>query len=172
MNKKQAIIIVTLLVLIVCAGVVAAKMNDNTLYGNSSDISNGKSAISSLNNSDKKSTTDYFSEQKLQRDTENTKTLQTLKSIIDDPNSTKENKLTAGQKYNQITEENFNEGKIESILKSKGYTDVVCIINDNKAKVIVKTKTQITQKQAKEISEVVNTVANIDPAYIETENRQ
>lgn len=171
MNKKQAIIIVTLLVLIVCAGVVAAKMNDNTLYGNSSDIGNGKSAIS-LNTNDKKSTTDYFAETKLERDTENTKTLQTLKSIIDDPNSTKENKQTAGQKYNQLTQDNFNEGKVENILKSKGYTDVVCIISDNKAKVIVKTKTQITQKQAKEISEVVNTVASINPANIETENRQ
>ena len=36
MNKKQAVIILTLLVLIICAGVIATKMNDN-LYVNVDD---------------------------------------------------------------------------------------------------------------------------------------
>ena len=48
MNKKQAVIIVTLLVLIVCAGVLAAKVN-SPLYVSDSDFGDNISNITADN---------------------------------------------------------------------------------------------------------------------------
>lgn len=168
MNKKQAIIIATLLVLIVCVGVVAAKINDNSLYSSTDFSSKGTTSVSESDKTNSKS--DYFATYKSTREQQDAKTLQELKSIVDDPTATKDSKETAGNNYNLIVANQANEGKIETLLTSKGYENAICIIEDNKATVIVKCKEQLTEKQAKEIQDVVISVANIKD--VTTQSRQ
>lgn len=160
MNKKQAIIIATLLVLIVCVGVVAAKINDNSLYSSTDFTGKGATTVSD-NNKTSDSKSDYFAATKSSRDQTDAKTLQELKSIVDDPSATQDSKQTAGSRYNLIVANQAYEGKIEVLLKSKGYENAICIIEDNKANVIVKCKDTLTEKQAKEIQNIVISVANI-----------
>jgi stage III sporulation protein AH len=145
MNKKQAFIIATLLVLIVCAGILATKVN-SPLYVDGTEISESA-------NSNSKG--DFFTELRLKRDNENAKTLPTYQTIIDDPNTAKEQKETMIQKFKTLTSNTENEKKIESQLQGKGYEDSFCQIAEEKVTVYVKAKENLTDKQAKDIKNIV-----------------
>jgi stage III sporulation protein AH len=156
MNKKQAFIIATLLVLIVCAGILATKVN-SPLYVDSTEISE---------QTDAKASGDFFTEQRLNRDQTNAKTLPTYRTIIDDPNSAKEAKEAMLKKLNALTTNTENEQKVESQLKGKGYEDSFCQIVDEKVTIYVKAKEKLTDKQAKEIKNVVLGVTKIKDVEI------
>lgn len=165
MNKKQGVIIVTLLVLIVCAGVLATKVN-SPLVGLDDNI-DGQSTISFNNDEKQKSNDEYFQETKLDRDQQDNETMQTLKQIIDDENILEEDKKTAVEKYTELTIASDNEQRIESILKGKGFEDVICFITDGKARVIIKSSEKLTDKQTRVIQDVVMSVAKLKDVEIE-----
>jgi len=167
MNKKQAVIIGTLLVLIICAGVLATKLN-SPLYVNGADSGNTNSTVSFNNTEKKNSQSQFFDETKLTRDQKNASTLQTLKTLIDDKNVSKENRDEAAKQYTQLAMNTNYESKIETTLKGKGYDDVICSIEDNKARVIVKGKDKLTDKDTREIKNVVMGIAKIQEVEIET----
>lgn len=167
MNKKQAVIIGTLLVLIVCAGVLATKLN-SPLYVNGGDSGKTNSTISFNSNDKKSSQSQFFDETKLTRDQKNATTLQTLKTLIDDKNVSKENRDEAAKQYTQLAMNTNYESKIEATLKGKGYQDVICSIEDNKARVIVKGKDKLTDKDTREIKNVVLGIAKIQEVEITT----
>jgi stage III sporulation protein AH len=167
MNKKQAVIIGTLLVLIVCAGVLATKLN-SPLYVNGGDSGKTNSTISFNSNDNKSSQSQFFDETKLTRDQKNATTLQTLKTLIDDKNVSKENRDEAAKQYTQLAMNTNYESKIEATLKGKGYQDVICSIEDNKARVIVKGKDKLTDKDTREIKNVVLGIAKIQEVEITT----
>ncbi|ERI91330.1 hypothetical protein HMPREF1982_03289 [Clostridiales bacterium oral taxon 876 str. F0540] len=150
MNKKQAFIIATLLVLIVCAGVLAARVN-SPLYVDSSEISTKTNAQAG----DKNSKGDFFTESRLNRDQERAKMLPTYQTIINDPTSSKEAKDKMTAQLKSLTSNTENEQKIENALKGKGYEDSFCQIMDEKVTVYVKTKDKLTDKQTKEIKNIV-----------------
>lgn len=168
MNKKQGIIIATLLALIVCAGVLATKLN-NPLYVNGDDGGSGKSSAVSFNNSDKKNnkSSSFFEETRLNREQKNAQTLQTLKNFIDDKNISKENRDDASKKYTDLAMNTNYESKIETTLKGKGYEDVICSIEDSKARIIVKGKDKLTDKDTRDIKNVVMGIAKIQEVEIE-----
>lgn len=167
MNKKQAVIIGTLLVLIVCAGVLATKLN-SPLYVNGADSGKTNSTVSFNSSEKKNSQSQFFDETKLTRDQKNASTLQTLKTLIDDKNVSKENRDEAAKQYTQLAMNTNYESKIETTLKGKGYDDVICSIEDNKARVIVKGKDKLTDKDTREIKNVVMGIAKIQEVEIET----
>lgn len=165
MNKKQGLIIGTLLVLIVCVAVLATKLND-PLYVNGKGI--GKSTISFNNNEKKQVKTDYFAESRLTRQHKTAETLQTLKTLADDKNISKENRDDASKKYTQVAMNDSYESKIETTLKSKGYEEVICtIMEENKVKVVVKAKDKLTDKDTREIKNVVLSITKIKDVEIE-----
>ena len=152
MNKKQSGIIVTLVVLIVFAGYLATKVN-GPLYVNDGDFNSEKSAIS-LN--EKKSSSKYFEEARLTRDQENARTLQTIKALIDDANTPKEQKDTAAEQYLNISMASQNEADIELALKSKGFEEALCSIVDDKVQILLKTeKKELSQEELRSIQDVV-----------------
>lgn len=172
MNKKQAIIIVTLLALIVCVGVLATKVNSpfsvakNT--DSSTDSNTGKSAVSfNSNDSSKQSKSQFFEEAKLDRDQKNAETLQKLKNLIDDKNVSQENRAEAEKQYTLLAMSTDYESKIETTLKSKGYEDVICSIEGSKVRVIIKNSEDITDKDTREIKDVVMSVSKISDVEIE-----
>ncbi|MCT8976031.1 SpoIIIAH-like family protein [Clostridium sp. CX1] len=167
MNKKQAVIICTLLALIVCAGVLATKLN-SPLYVNGGETGTGNSTVSFNNNDKKSSKSQFFDEAKLTRDQKSAQTLQTLKTLIDDKNVSKENRDEAAKKYTELAMNTNYESKIEATLKSKGYEDAICSIEDNKVRVIVKGKDKLTDKETREIKNVVMGIAKTQEVEIET----
>src|SRR3712207_7627117 len=75
MNKKQGVIIVTLLALIICAGILATRLNSNLDYVAENDIKNGKTTISFNDSTKKNSKNNYFEESQMIRDNSNAKAL-------------------------------------------------------------------------------------------------
>ncbi|MCI1943750.1 SpoIIIAH-like family protein [Clostridium luticellarii] len=172
MNKKQAVIIVTLLALIICVGVVATKLNSPINYVNGVDNGNGKSTISLNDNTTNKATqtqakSQFFEETRLTRDQKNAETLQTLKSLIDDTNASQENRAEAEKKYTQLAMATNYEMKIENTLKSKGYEDAICSIENEKARVIIKGKDKLTDKDTRVIKDIVMSVSQIQDVEIQ-----
>lgn len=157
MNRKQAFIIATLLVLIVCAGILATKVN-SPLYVDSTEIQNTNATVNDKGN--------FFTEQRLNRDAVNAKALPTIKTIIDDPNAAKETKDAMTQKLKTMTTNTENEQKIETQLKGKGFEDSFCQISDNKVNVYVKTKDKLTDKQIKDITNLVLGITKIKDVEI------
>jgi len=154
MNKKQSGIIVTLVVLIVFAGYLATKVN-GPLYVNDANFSTEKSAIS-LKENKTATTSTYFVEAKLSREQENASTLQTIKALIDDTNTPKEQKATAADKYLNISMASQNEADVELALKALGYDDAMCSIVDDKVQILVKSdKKQLTEAELRSINDVV-----------------
>jgi stage III sporulation protein AH len=162
MNKKQAFIIATLLVLIVCAGVLAARVN-SPLYVDNSEISQGANAKVD------KSGADFFTESRLNRDQSRAQILPTYNNVINDPNASKESKETMMQKLKALTTNTERETKIENALKGKGYADSFCQISDDKVMIYVKTEEQkITDKAARDIKNIVVNETKIKDVEIAT----
>lgn len=169
MNKKQAVIIVTLLVLIVCLGMVATKVN-NPLIGQNAEKAGEKTAISFKSNEKSQSQSNYFVESKMLKQEEASKVLQQLKAIIDDENIDKDQKNKVIEEYSNLSTNSDKENKVEIALKGKGFQDVVCMIEgNNKVRVIVKAG-KLTDKQTKEIQNVVMSITGLN--NVEIENKQ
>lgn len=153
MNKKQAVIIVTLVALIVCMGLLATRLN-NPLYVQGDGE---KSAISMKNNDNKKNanTSNYFVEARMVRDNKNAQTLQNLKSVMEDKNISQQQRDKTAEKYAVLAMAVNYQNNIELNLQAKGYEEVVCTLNENKATVIIKASEKLTDKQLKEIQSVV-----------------
>jgi stage III sporulation protein AH len=164
MNRKQAVIIVALLVLIVCAGVLATKVQ-SPLYVSDTDLVDGNNTNSATSDNSTNKTSanqDYFAEARLTREKTSEETVANLKEIIDDKNSTAENKQSAEQETVAIALEQQNEMKVENMLKGKGYKEALCTINNNKVNVVVRADNdKLTDQQQREIKDVILSVTQI-----------
>lgn len=164
MNRKQAVIIVALLILIVCAGVLATRVQ-SPLYVSDTDLvdSNTTNATTPDNSTNKTSgKQDYFAEARLTREKTSEETVANLKEIIDDKNATVQNKQNAEQESMSIVLEQQNEMKVENMLKGKGYKEALCTINSDKVNVVVKgNNAKLSDQQQREIRDVVLNVTKI-----------
>ncbi|MBU3142189.1 SpoIIIAH-like family protein [Clostridium sp. CF012] len=151
MNKKQSGIIVTLVVLIVFAGYLATRVN-GPLYVNDADFGE-KTAISLKEN---KSSSTFFVEAKLSRDQESAKTLQNIKTLMDDANTPKEQKQTAAEEYLAVSMATKYESDVELALKAKGFEEALCSIVDDKVEIFIKSvKKELSKEELRGIQDVV-----------------
>jgi stage III sporulation protein AH len=164
MNKKQAGIIVTLLALIVCAGILATKVNGP--LDPSVGFDNGSGVFSMNKENNTSTTTDYFTTAKIDREQKDSMVLAQYKTMIDDKNVSQASRTEAEKKYLTKTTSQDYEHKIELNLKGKGFDDAICFIEENKARVIVKGK-EISEQQRKQIKDVVMSVSKISTVEIE-----
>ena len=164
MNRKQAVIIVALLVLIVCAGVLATKVQ-SPLYVSDTDLVSGNNTNSSTSDNSTNKTSvkqDYFAEARLTREKTSQETVSNLKEIIDDKNETSQNKQSAQQESMAIVLEQQNEMKVENMLKGKGYKEALCTINTDKVNVVVRADNEkLSDQQQREIKDVILSVTKI-----------
>ncbi|SHE94719.1 SpoIIIAH-like family protein [Clostridium fallax] len=168
MNRKQAGIILTLIALIVCVGILATRVNGKledagslTLNTFPNDSEDAKS------NEKKENGKDYFYESRNEREQTDAQTMQSYKSVIEDSNTTKEQKEETTKKLNDLVTGRNYETRIELSLKSKGFDDALCLIGGDKVRVIVKADEQLTEKQTIQIQESVYAVAKTKDVIIE-----
>ena len=62
-----------------------------------------------------------------------------------------------------------NEGRIELDVKNKGYEDALCMIEDKKVTVVVKSQSPLQESDSVAIQEIVQNVSNIKDVIIETQ---
>ncbi len=148
MNKKQTIIISSLLVLILFAGYLATKVN-GPLYVTDDQIINDGSVNTS--------TSSFFNEARLQRENKTSQTLNSLKSLVDNENTPQDQKAQAADEFKNIAIQSDKEGKIELALKAQGYEDAICTLDKDKnsATVIVKHDGELSDQQVRQIKDVI-----------------
>ena len=169
MNKKQAGVILALLALIVCAGVLAAKVNNSM-----KDL--GTISITNYDENEKKVEKnsdigyDFFYEAKSVRDKKSSETLEYLAEIINNDKVSQLDRDTAAKQKIALVLDQENETNIELALKAKGFEEILCLIENDKARVFVKNSNELTENQRKQIQEVVMSVAKIKNVEIELKN--
>ncbi|MBK5241309.1 SpoIIIAH-like family protein [Clostridium sp.] len=163
MNKKQSGIILTLVVLIVCAGYLATKVN-GPLYVNDNDFNNEKTAISLK---ETKTSSTFFEEAKLSKVAMANRTLQTFQDLIDDANTPEAQKSKAADQYLSLSTASQNEADIELALKAQGYEQSLCSINDDLVEILVKTdKTALSQEELRKIQDAVMSKVKLEKIEI------
>lgn len=173
MTKKQFGIIFTLLALIVCTAVLAAKLN-NGGFNDPSDLGNAL-AINDKDTEkedDKEKETisqaDFFYETRSAREQNDASTMQTFKSITESASATAEQKKNANDEIAKITKKQDKQKTIESNIISKGYQDALCeITENNKVNITLKTENEVTEKDTVAIQEIVYNASNIQEVQIE-----
>ncbi|MBU5315825.1 SpoIIIAH-like family protein [Clostridium bornimense] len=155
MNKKQGIIIVSLLVLIVIAGVLATRVQGPLYFptdetASSEDVEKGT-----------ESSNEYFSQAKLNKTSQSEDTLKNLRTIMEDESLPEDSRREAKDQYVSVNLNAQNETKIEEDLKGKGFEDAVVTIGNDKASVIVKSDKELTDEQNRMIQKSIITIANI-----------
>ncbi|MGG7164017.1 SpoIIIAH-like family protein [Clostridium ihumii] len=171
MNKKQTLIISTLLLVVVLCGYAATKVN-SPLYVNDNEVIGEKTALknnkTSLKNEKTKSTssTSYFTEAKLSREQSRNKATQSLKSLLDNENTPKEQKQQAAEEYKTLALRGDKETNIELALKSQGFEDAVCELGDKKANIVLKNQKELSDQQLRQIKDIVISKANIKDVQI------
>lgn len=167
MNKKQFGIIFTLLGLIICVGLLATKLNEGGL-NDPTDLSQVLSANEEEKDKDKETVAqnDFFYDSRSEKETSDAETIANLKAIIEDKNTSEDQKTSAQKQLLEKTKQKDNENRVEINIKNKGVKDVLCTIDGSKAKVFVKTD-GIDEKMSLQIQEIVQDVANINDISIE-----
>lgn len=169
MTKKQCGIIFTLLALILCVGMLAAKLNNGGL-NDPTDLSQVLST-EKVNEEDTEALNQnqYFYESRSAREQQDSATIQTLNAIISDANTSKDQKDAATKELTQKTMVRDNEGRIELGIKNKGYEDVLCRLDSNKATVIIKSPVSLQESETVSIQEIVQDVSKIKDVIIEVQ---
>jgi len=168
MTKKQCGIIFTLLALILCVGMLAAKLNNGGL-NDPTDLSQVLSADKNEKDTEALNQQNYFYQSRSEREQQDSVTIQTLNSIISDANTSKEKKDEATKELTQKTIAKDNEGRIELSIKNKGYEDALCMLQGNKATVIVKSPNSLQESETVAIQEIVQNVSKIKDVIIQVE---
>ncbi|MBX7413249.1 SpoIIIAH-like family protein [Clostridium chauvoei] len=181
MTKKQFGIIFTLMALIVCVGVLSAKLNKNGL----SDPTDFSQVLSEDTVGDKKddankkeekkeekkdkqtlSTQDYFYNIKSEKEQQSAATKQQLNAIISDPNTSQQQKDVATNELTEKTMLEDKEGRIELSVKNKGFEDALCFIEGNNVIVVVKAD-EVSEADNAVIQEIVEDISSISDVIIE-----
>ena len=166
MNKKQAGVILALLALIVCAGVLAAKVNSSMQDLGTVSITDTDEVVNTNNSKQDEVWYDFFYEAKSVRDKKSSETLEYLAEIIDSEKVSQMDRDTAAKQKIALVMDQENETKIELALKGKGFEEILCLIENDKARIFVK-NSELTDSQRKQIQEVVMSVAKIKNVEIE-----
>lgn len=173
MTKKQFGIIFTLMALIVCVGVIAAKLNKTGLNDPtdfSQVISQGTEEDKDNEKKDDKETLgtqDYFYSLRSERDQKDAATIQQLTSLKNDVNTSQEQKDLADNELREKTMVIDKESRIEVNVKNQGFEDVLCSIEGNKVRVVVKAD-EVTEADSAAIQEIAENVSGISDVIIES----
>ncbi len=105
---------------------------------------------------------DYFASISLQRKQARDEALEVLLSVTESSTALEEAKQSAYTDMNKLAAEIEQEANIESLIQSKGFSQCVAVISDDKCSVIVES-TGLLPGECAQISEIVYEQAGIIP---------
>ncbi len=109
---------------------------------------------------------DYFAMAVLERESTRNKALAVLKEITENPDALTDAKEQAMLDVAAMVKEMNAEANIETLVKSKGFEQCVCLVSGDKASVIVCGDTALSAAQVAQITEIVYEEAAIAPENI------
>lgn len=167
MSTKQFGIIFTLAGLIICVGLLSIKLNSEGLKSPedlAASALEGETAEKDTEVNEKED--DFFYTARSERQQKDAEVVANLKAAVEDKNTAADVKKNAQNELLRKTKSKDNENRIEINIKNKGFSDAICYIEGDKAKIYVKGES-INQDQSREIKEVVQNVAGITNLSIE-----
>lgn len=174
MTKKQFGIIFTLMALIVCVGVIAAKinktgLNDPTDFGQVIAGQGTEEDKDKDKDKDKETlgSQDYFFTLRSEKEKEDAITLQNLDALIADANTSQEAKDLATNDRLEKTMLIDKESRIEVGVKNKGFEDVLCSIEGGSKVRIVVSSDELTDVETASIQEIAENISGISDVIIE-----
>ncbi len=142
-------------------GEYIASSTDNTVtaqeenYGDATFVDT-KTAIENqlMNSSIAIDSSEYFSEAKLTRTKSRDEAVEALKTMLSDEQLTLEQKSALTQQATDFAQSIEVEGKIENLLKAKGFSDCMVYYDDNNVDVILKAD-DLMEEQVTQIRDVI-----------------
>lgn len=110
-------------------------------------------------------TSDYFAQTVLSRKQARDDALEVLQTVAQSSSALPEAVEAALDDIAQIAKDIENEANIETLVKAKGFTECIAVINDNTATVIVKSD-KLLASQTAQINEIVYNQAGILPSNL------
>ena len=185
--KKNQFIVTFLAVLIAVAGYLnyannfdkksAAKKVSNSTYDSvyeKDKLINGKDDIESLDTEEDETVepgsavlangstfSSYMAQAQLNKEQTRSKNKEPLLEVINNDVATEKEKKKAVKSMVKLTENNEIENTIETLLKAKGFSDVVVTINDNQADVVI-SQAEIGDDKRAQIEDVIKRKTDIE----------
>lgn len=173
--KKNQLLIIGLAIMVVVAGYLNWEyrrknpevpiMSSSTVEPNatatpSPTLEIKPSGISNQPEEEQQPENDYFVTAKMNKDTSRSQSVDTLKGILENKNSTQEAKTEAQNQLVNIAKIIEKESAIENLIKAKGFSNAIAIITDENANVVVKTK-GLLPSEVVQIKDIVNSETKI-----------
>ena len=136
---------------------------NESIVPNEEEVDNTKEAEDTKETSTNVESDEYFTETKLQRDTMYSQMLESYQKMLDSTAVSEEQKAIA---QNEITKINETKNAImiaENLIKTKGFKDVIILVNDASVNVIVNAE----ELQQADIAQVQNIISREMKAEIE-----
>lgn len=114
---------------------------------------------------------EYFSATRLQRDTMYSQMLETYQKMVDSTEITNDQKAIAIQEINHITNIKNAIMIAENLIKNKGFEDVVILVSNNNASIVVKSGA-LNSNQIAQIQNIVCREINIQSENINISQKQ
>ncbi|AEV68665.1 SpoIIIAH-like family protein [Acetivibrio clariflavus] len=108
-----------------------------------------------------KQANEFFAQAKMDKDVTRGKNKDELEQITKDPNADKELKAQANKKILALIDKSEKEMAIETLIKEKGYSDVVVFIADDGSVDIVVKAQSLTDVEATQIADIASRQANV-----------
>ena len=176
MKKRNTIAVI--IVLFVC---VAVYLNVNTAGVESDEIRllenfGEESALIESTETTEKNATDgeektdvpkYFEEARLEKQKARDTAITTLKEAIGEEGISQTTRDNAAESIETISTSALSETRIETLVKAKGFSDCIALINDSGVSVIVPTSAEgLSPEDATRIKDITVSETNISPGKI------
>lgn len=109
--------------------------------------------------------TDYFKTEKTNRDKVRKEAIETIEETLKSDKLTDEDKKSALEKVEKISDDMQKESNIESLLKAKGFEKTLAVISDNEINIIISSE-GLTTANTLQIQDIVTSQTKIDLSKI------
>lgn len=186
--KRKQVVVLSLVLMIIAAGYLqysykkssVAVNNKDTgrlgeaVYVENKDIASkeqvSKDALSIKPTSVSKQGSDFFSQARLDRESLRGKDSEALKGLTNDANASKEVKAKAYDQMMKIVNNSQRELSIETLIKEKGYSDVVALFGEDGSLDIIIKSPNLTSAQVAQVSDIASRHANLAIGKIHIRN--
>lgn len=141
---------------------------DNSNVTASNEVSNVTNNKEETINTSSKVKDDYFTNTKIERNKMYSQMLESYQKILGDDKIPSDQKSIATNEIKNINNKQNAISIIENLSKTKGFEDMVILINDNNIDVVVKKKEKLKDEQVTQITNIVSRElnANIEDIHI------
>ncbi len=108
-----------------------------------------------------KEANNFFAQAKMDRDVTRDKDIETLKGVYEDDTVSKDIKSKASEKMMKLVETSQKEANIETLIKEKGFNDVVALFSDDGSVDVVVKAPAISKADWAKIADIVARQGNV-----------